>query len=56
MVTHNLRFASSFGDRLLLMHRGGIVLDVSDGDKEKLKISDLTERFHEISIEDGNSL
>lgn len=56
MVTHNLRFAAAFGDRLLLMHRGRIVLDAADAEKRKLKIGDLTDRFHEISIEDGNSL
>lgn len=56
MVTHNLRFAAEFGDRLLMMHRGRVVLDASDGEKDALRIRDLTDRFNEISIEDGNSL
>ena len=56
MVTHNLRYAVAFGDRLLMMHRGRVVFDASDGEKEKLAVGDLTARFDEISIEDGNSL
>ena len=56
MVTHNLRFAAEFGDRLLMMHRGRVVLDASDGEKDALRIRDLTDRFNEISIEDGNSV
>lgn len=56
MVTHNLRFAVGYGDRLLMMHRGKIILDASDGEKQELQISDLTGRFNEISIEAGNSV
>ncbi len=56
MVTHNLRFALAYGDRLVMMHRGKAVLDVCDGEKNALKIHDLTERFNEISIEDGNDV
>ncbi|XOQ44804.1 MAG: ABC transporter ATP-binding protein [Clostridium sp.] len=56
MVTHNLRFALAYGDRLLMMHRGRAVLDASDGEKEALSLRDLTDRFNEISIEDGNDL
>ncbi|MCI1965808.1 MAG: ATP-binding cassette domain-containing protein [Oscillospiraceae bacterium] len=56
MVTHNLRFALAYGDRLLMMHRGKTVLDVCDGEKEALHVRDLTERFNEISIEDGNDV
>lgn len=56
MVTHNLRFALAYGDRLLMMHRGSTVLDVCDGEKDSLQLRDLTDRFNEISIEDGNDL
>lgn len=56
MVTHNLRFAAEFGDRLLMMHRGRVVLDASDGEKDALCIRDLADRFSEISIGDGNSI
>ncbi len=54
MVTHNLKYAVGYGDRLLMMHRGGIALDASDEAKSLLHIKDLTDKFNEISIEDGN--
>lgn len=56
MVTHNLKYALAFGDRLIMMHRGRIVLDVSGAEKKALSVRDLTGRFDEISIEDGNSV
>lgn len=54
MVTHNLKFAADYGDRLFMMHRGNVVFDVSGEDKKLISIRDLTNRFDEISIEDGN--
>lgn len=54
MVTHNLRYAIRYGNRLIMMHRGDIVLDACDEEKEALDVVDLTDRFYEISIEDGN--
>jgi putative ABC transport system ATP-binding protein len=56
MVTHNLKYALAYGDRLLMMHRGTIVMDCEGEEKEKLEIRDLTARFDEISLEDGNSI
>ena len=56
MVTHNLKFAINYGDRLVMMHRGNIVIDKSDDMKDALVVRDLTDKFNEISIEDGNSL
>mgnify|MGYP000952900263 CR=1 FL=1 len=54
MVTHNLKYAIGHGDRLIMMHRGSIVLDVSEQDKSALCTRDLTDKFNEISLEDGN--
>jgi putative ABC transport system ATP-binding protein len=56
MVTHNLKYAVNYGDRLVMMHRGHIVLDVEGEKKKVLGIRDLTGKFDEISIEDGNSV
>ena len=56
MVTHNLKYAAAYGDRLLMMHRGNIVLDVCGQEKERLGVRGLTEKFDEISLEDGNSV
>lgn len=54
MVTHNLRFALEYGDRILMMHQGGIVLDRSGDDKRAFSINDVLKIFNEISIECGN--
>lgn len=54
MVTHNLRFAIQYGDRLVMMHRGKTVLDAAGPEKAAIGTRDLTEKFNEISLEDGN--
>lgn len=54
MVTHNLRFAADYGDRLLMMHAGHAVLDVAGEEKKKKTVNDLLGLFTEISIECGN--
>lgn len=54
MVTHNLRYAVEYGNRLLMMHQGNSILDVSGEKKSATKIDDLLEMFNQISIECGN--
>ena len=54
MVTHNLRYAVEYGNRMLMMHEGRVVLDVSGADKQALQVSDLLRLFNEISVECGN--
>lgn len=54
MVTHNLRFALDYGDRLLLMHQGEAVLDKADEEKQALRMDEVLAIFNEISIECGN--
>jgi putative ABC transport system ATP-binding protein len=54
MVTHNLRFALTYGSRLVMMHSGQVVLDLKGEDKKHAKIDDLLKIFNEISIETGN--
>jgi len=54
MVTHNLRYAVEYGDRLLMMDRGAVVLDKTGEEKKKLRIQDVLEKFNQISIECGN--
>jgi putative ABC transport system ATP-binding protein len=49
MVTHNLKYAAGYGDRLIMMHRGNIVLDASGEEKSALSIKDLAEKFNDIS-------
>ncbi|MGB8853289.1 MAG: ATP-binding cassette domain-containing protein [Pirellulales bacterium] len=45
MVTHSLAQAAVLGDRLLLIHRGRIALDVQGGAKRRLTPDDLADRF-----------
>ena len=54
MVTHNLRYAVEYGDRLLMMHQGHAEMDVSDEARKKLKVEVILEKFNAISIECGN--
>jgi len=54
MVTHNLRYAVAYGDRLVMMHQGQVVKDAAGADKEACKVDDLLKIFNEISIECGN--
>lgn len=54
MVTHNLRYAVAYGNRLVMMHKGAVVKDVSGADKENCKVDELLRIFNEISIECGN--
>jgi ABC-type uncharacterized transport system, ATPase component len=54
MVTHNLRYAVEYGNRLLMMHQGSVILDKAGADKKGLIIDDILEKFNEISIECGN--
>ncbi len=54
MVTHNLRYAIEYGDRILMMHQGEAVVDRADEEKKNTSIDDLLKVFNEISIECGN--
>ena len=54
MVTHNLRYALEYGDRLMMMHQGGVVLDRQGADKQATQMQDILKIFNEISIECGN--
>lgn len=54
MVTHNLKYAVKYGDRLIMMHKGEFVIDVSGQDKSEYAVSDLLKIFNEISVECGN--
>jgi len=45
MITHNMKDAITYGNRLIMMDAGRIVLDISGEDKAKLTVPDLLERF-----------
>lgn len=54
MVTHNLRYALEYGDRVLMMDRGHVVLDRAGEEKKNTSIDDILEMFNQISIVCGN--
>ena len=54
MVTHNLRYALEYGDRILMLHEGRAVLDKSGEEKRALKLEQVLGLFNQISVECGN--
>lgn len=54
MVTHNLRYAVEYGNRLIMMHEGKAILDKADSEKEALDTEEIMKIFNRISVECGN--
>ncbi len=55
MITHNMQHAIDYGNRLLMMDGGEIILDVSGDEKRKLTVDGLVDRFHQIRHRDLES-
>ncbi len=51
MVTHNMLHAIQHGNRLIMMHEGRIILDISGEEKKQLTVEDLLKRFGKVSGE-----
>ena len=49
MVTHNMKDAIQIGNRLIMMHDGRIIYDVSSKEKKELTVDDLLKKFAEAS-------
>ena len=49
MITHNLKDAITHGNRLIMMHEGNIIYDVSGEEKKNLTVSQLLDKFEEVS-------
>jgi len=49
MITHNMKDAIKYGNRLIMMHNGSIIYDVSGEEKKNLKVADLLEKFEQAS-------
>ena len=49
MITHNMRDALRFGNRLIMLHNGRIIIDVEGDEKRGLRIPDLLEMFEKAS-------
>ncbi|MGB3224156.1 MAG: ABC transporter ATP-binding protein, partial [Desulforhopalus sp.] len=46
MITHNMKHAISFGNRLIMLHQGRILLDLKGKEKENLTVKDLLQQFY----------
>lgn len=49
MVTHNMKQAIQYGNRLIMMYEGQIIFDVRGEEKSKLEVADLLKKFETIS-------
>ncbi|MBQ5425842.1 MAG: ABC transporter ATP-binding protein [Pseudobutyrivibrio sp.] len=49
MVTHNMRDAITYGNRLIMMNEGRVILNISGEEKKNLSIEDLLHKFEEVS-------
>jgi len=54
MVTHNMELALRHGNRLIMMHKGRIIVDMGEADKKSLKVNDLVTAFERASGEEFN--
>ena len=49
MITHNMKDAIKYGNRLVMMHEGEIIYDVQGEEKAQLHVSDLLAKFEAAS-------
>ena len=47
MITHNMKDAITYGNRLIMFHMGRIIYDVKGEEKQKLTVEDLLKKFDE---------
>lgn len=51
MITHNLKYAVKYGNRIIMMHKGSIVIDASDSQRENLDKQQLWDKFNRLSMD-----
>lgn len=51
MITHNMKHAIQYGNRLIMMYEGNIIFDIKGEEKSRLKVADLLQRFESLSKE-----
>lgn len=45
MVTHNLKDAIQYGNRLIMLHKGEVIMDLDEEEKKKITIEDILKKF-----------
>lgn len=49
MITHNMKHAIQYGNRLIMMYEGNIIFDVKGEEKSNLRVADLLQKFESVS-------
>ncbi len=49
MVTHDMEDAICYGNRLIMLHQGQVVVDVPEEQKKDLTVNELMDMFHKNS-------
>lgn len=47
MITHNMKHAIHFGNRLIMLHQGEVLFDISGKDKQDLTVDKLLQKFYQ---------
>ena len=55
MITHNMRDAIAHGNRLIMLHEGRVIIDISGEEKKKLTVEDLLALFAKASGDEFSS-
>ena len=56
MVTHNMKDAIKYGNRLLMFNNGKIIYDVSGEEKQNLTVEALLKKFEDVDFNDSDVL
>ncbi|MBR5485952.1 MAG: ABC transporter ATP-binding protein [Oscillospiraceae bacterium] len=56
MITHNMKDAIHYGNRLIMMHEGKVIYDVKGEEKKQLHVSDLLKKFEECGGETSDRM
>lgn len=52
MITHNMKHAIAYGNRLIMLHQGRIILDIKDDEKRGVTVQDLLKQFYLVQGEE----
>ncbi|MBM9606111.1 ABC transporter ATP-binding protein [Desulfopila inferna] len=52
MITHNMKHAIQFGNRLIMLHQGRVISDIAGEEKKNLSVDDLLQKFYASSDEE----
>lgn len=51
MITHNMQHAIDYGNRLIMMDKGEIIMDIQGEEKKEMTVQGLVDKFHTIRKE-----